>query len=147
MWATCSMRWRWVAMAIWWPSLTLLLGSTAGCEARGKKRREAIWFRDADVAEAVDAVLFVGLADWYPPNYDCGDCGYVTCAEFLHATKPRRDDSHFLEFGGLPQPARHRLGHRRRFGGQDGHHPLHRLRLPDPHRRRRRAGSTSSTPG
>jgi uncharacterized ferredoxin-like protein len=68
--------------------------------ARGKERREAIWFRDADVAEAVDAVLFVGLADWYPPNYDCGACGYATCAEFLHATKPLRDASHDLEFAG-----------------------------------------------
>ena len=68
--------------------------------ARGKERREAIWFRDADVAEAVDAVLFVGLADWYPPNYDCGACGYATCAEFLHATRPLRDDSGDLEFAG-----------------------------------------------
>ena len=68
--------------------------------ARGKERREAIWFRDAEVLEAIDAVLFVGLADWYPPNYDCGACGYATCAEFLHATKPLRDDSHDLEFAG-----------------------------------------------
>ena len=68
--------------------------------ARGKERREAIWFRDADVAQAVDAVLFVGLADWYPPNYDCGACGYATCAEFLHATKTLRDDSNELEFAG-----------------------------------------------
>ena len=68
--------------------------------ARGKERRETIWFRDAEVAEAVDAVLFVGLADWYPPNYDCGACGYATCAEFLIATKKLRDDSHELEFAG-----------------------------------------------
>jgi uncharacterized ferredoxin-like protein len=68
--------------------------------ARGKERREAIWFRDAEVAEAVDAVLFVGMVDWYPPNYDCGACGYATCAEFLHATKPLRDDSAELEFVG-----------------------------------------------
>jgi uncharacterized ferredoxin-like protein len=68
--------------------------------ARGKERREAIWFRDAEVAEAIDAVLFVGLADWYPPNYDCGACGYATCAEFLHATKALRDDSAELEFAG-----------------------------------------------
>jgi uncharacterized ferredoxin-like protein len=68
--------------------------------ARGKERREAIWFRDADVAEAIDAVLFVGMADWYPPNYDCGACGYATCAEFLHATKPLRDESAELEFVG-----------------------------------------------
>jgi uncharacterized ferredoxin-like protein len=68
--------------------------------ARGKERREAIWFRDADVAEAIDAVLFVGMVDWYPPNYDCGACGYATCAEFLHATKPLRDDAAELEFVG-----------------------------------------------
>jgi uncharacterized ferredoxin-like protein len=68
--------------------------------ARGKERRENIWFRDADVAEAVDAVLFIGLLDWYPPNYDCGACGYATCAEFLHATRPLRDDSTELEFTG-----------------------------------------------
>ena len=68
--------------------------------ARGKERREAIWFRDADVADAIDAVLFVGLSDWYPPNYDCGACGYATCVEFLHATKPLRDASAELEFAG-----------------------------------------------
>ena len=69
--------------------------------ARGNERREQIWFRDADVAEAVDAILFVGLRpDWYPPNYDCGACGYATCAEFLHATKALRDDSAELEFAG-----------------------------------------------
>jgi uncharacterized ferredoxin-like protein len=68
--------------------------------ARGKERREAIWFRDADVADAIDAVLFVGLADWYPPNDDCGACGHATCAEFLHATKPLRDDAIELEFAG-----------------------------------------------
>lgn len=68
--------------------------------ARGKERRQAIWFRDADVAEAVDAILFVGLSDWYPPNYDCGACGYATCAEFLHETAPLRAESTELEFIG-----------------------------------------------
>src|SRR5438128_6870277 len=77
-----------------------LTGLAAWMRARGKERRETIWFRDAEVAEAVDAVLFVGLADWYPPNYDCGACGYATCAEFLVATKKLRDDSHELEFAG-----------------------------------------------
>src|SRR5213596_885260 len=68
--------------------------------ARGKERREAIWFRDAEAAEAIDAALFVGLADWYPPVYDCGACGYATCAEFMHATKPLHDESEELEFVG-----------------------------------------------
>jgi uncharacterized ferredoxin-like protein len=69
--------------------------------ARGKERREAIWFRDAEVAEAVDAILFIGLApNWYPPNYDCGACGYATCAEFLHAAKTLRAQSAELEFTG-----------------------------------------------
>jgi uncharacterized ferredoxin-like protein len=68
--------------------------------ARGKERREEIWFRDADVADFIDAALFVGLADWYPPNYDCGACGYATCAEFLHATKQLQNDPAELEFAG-----------------------------------------------
>ncbi|MDQ3305281.1 MAG: DUF2148 domain-containing protein [Actinomycetota bacterium] len=68
--------------------------------ARGAERRERIWFRDAEAAEAIDAVLFVGLADWYPPNYDCGACGYATCAEFLHTTAELRRDSAELEFAG-----------------------------------------------
>jgi len=68
--------------------------------ARGKERREAIWFRDAEAAEAIDAVLFIGLTEWYPPNYDCGACGYATCAEFLHATHPLRTQSTELEFTG-----------------------------------------------
>lgn len=68
--------------------------------ARGKERKETIWFRDAAVAEAVDAVLFLGLSGWYPPNYDCGACGYATCAEFLNETKKLRDESTVLEFVG-----------------------------------------------
>lgn len=36
--------------------------------ARGKERREAIWFRDAEAAEAIDAVLFIGLRNWYPTH-------------------------------------------------------------------------------
>jgi uncharacterized ferredoxin-like protein len=72
----------------------------AWMRARGKERREAIWFRDAEAAEAIDAVLFVGLARWYPPNYDCGACGYATCAEFMHATKELRSDGEELEFVG-----------------------------------------------
>ena len=73
----------------------------AWMRARGKERRERIWFRDADAAEAIDAILFIGLLPgWYPPNYDCGACGYATCAEFLHHTKTLRDQSAELEFTG-----------------------------------------------
>ena len=68
---------------------------------QGNKRQEAIWFRDADTAEKLDLVLFIGLADWYPPQYDCGACGYATCAEFLQA-KPahRKTGSADWEFAG-----------------------------------------------
>src|SRR6266481_7173801 len=52
---------------------------------RGKNTKEANWVRDADTAERTDVVLFIGLAKWYPPVYDCGACGYATCAEFLQA--------------------------------------------------------------
>ena len=72
----------------------------AWMRARGKERREAIWFRDADAAQALDGVLFIGLTNPYPPNYDCGACGYATCAEFLHATKQARADADELEFTG-----------------------------------------------
>jgi uncharacterized ferredoxin-like protein len=68
--------------------------------ARGKERRETIWFRDAAVADRIDAVLLVGLSGWYPPNYDCGACGFATCAEFLNATRKLREQSKELEFGG-----------------------------------------------
>jgi uncharacterized ferredoxin-like protein len=67
---------------------------------RGKKLKNPIWFRDADVAEKLDLVLFIGLARWYPPVYDCGACGYATCAQFLKAlsvqrAKEERDDWEF----------------------------------------------------
>lgn len=53
--------------------------------ARGKKLKDPIWYRDADTAEKLDLVLFIGLVKAYPPLYDCGACGYATCAEFLRA--------------------------------------------------------------
>jgi uncharacterized ferredoxin-like protein len=68
--------------------------------ARGKERRQEIWFRDAAMAEKIDGVLFIGLKNWYPPIYDCGACGYATCAEFIEATKKMRADSVAFEFGG-----------------------------------------------
>jgi uncharacterized ferredoxin-like protein len=68
--------------------------------ARGKERRQEIWFRDAAMAERVDGVLFIGLKNWYPPIYDCGACGYATCAEFMEATKKLRESSEAFEFAG-----------------------------------------------
>ena len=32
---------------------------------RGRERRQAIWLRDAALAERLDGVLFIGLKDWY----------------------------------------------------------------------------------
>jgi uncharacterized ferredoxin-like protein len=68
--------------------------------ARGKERRQEIWFRDAVAAERMDGVLFIGLKDWYPPIYDCGACGYATCAEFMEATEELRAASGAFEFAG-----------------------------------------------
>jgi uncharacterized ferredoxin-like protein len=68
--------------------------------ARGREWRQDLWFRDAAMAERMDGVLFVGLKDWYPPIYDCGACGYATCAEFMAATKQLRVASEAFEFAG-----------------------------------------------
>lgn len=68
--------------------------------ARGKERRQEIWFRDAAMAERIDGVLLIGLKGWYPPIYDCGACGYATCAEFTEATKKMRAASEAFEFAG-----------------------------------------------
>ena len=68
--------------------------------ARGKERLQEIWFRDAAMAERIDGVLFIGLKGWYPPIYDCGACGYATCAEFMEATKKLRQASEGFEFIG-----------------------------------------------
>jgi uncharacterized ferredoxin-like protein len=67
---------------------------------RGTERRQEIWFRDAAVAERIDGVLFIGLQDWYPPIYDCGACGYATCAEFIEETRSLRSNSEKFEFAG-----------------------------------------------
>lgn len=60
--------------------------------ARGTRLKEPIWFRDAETAEKLDMVLFIGLAKWYPPVYDCGACGYATCAEFLRAREHQKPE-------------------------------------------------------
>jgi uncharacterized ferredoxin-like protein len=69
--------------------------------ARGNQLKTPIWFSDADTAEKIDMVLFIGLAKWYPPLYDCGACGYATCADFLRAApKYRVENSEEWEFPG-----------------------------------------------
>ena len=69
--------------------------------ARGTRLKDPIWFRDADTTEKLDLVLFIGLAKWYPPVYDCGACGYATCAEFLRAApKYQTEGSEDWEFPG-----------------------------------------------
>jgi uncharacterized ferredoxin-like protein len=60
---------------------------------QGEHHKEPIWFRDADTAEKLDLVLFIGLAQWYPPQYDCGACGYGTCAEFSRETSSTRTEN------------------------------------------------------
>ena len=77
-----------------------LLRLAAWMRQRGRERRQPLWFRDAAVAERLDGVLFVGLKDWYPPIYDCGACGFATCAEFMEATRQLRADSDAFEFKG-----------------------------------------------
>lgn len=59
---------------------------------RGTRLKAPIWFRDAETAEKLDLVLFIGLAKWYPPVYDCGACGYATCAEFLRAREHQKPE-------------------------------------------------------
>jgi len=69
----------------------MLKGLADWLRSQGDKHKEAIWYRDADTAEKLDVVLFIGLCGWYPPQYDCGACGYGTCAEFLQA-KPQHEN-------------------------------------------------------
>lgn len=57
---------------------------------RGTRRKDPIWLRDAETATKTDQILFIGLANWYPPVYDCGACGFSTCAEFMNAAPPHR---------------------------------------------------------
>ena len=69
---------------------------------RGRSTRNPLWERDAATAERTQLHLFIGLADWYPPVYDCGACGYATCAEFLNArnSPPATAGSPDWEFAG-----------------------------------------------
>jgi uncharacterized ferredoxin-like protein len=44
---------------------------------------EAYWLRDASNIENSDALLLVGLREPVTAGYDCGECGYQTCKDFI----------------------------------------------------------------
>src|SRR3990170_1223734 len=47
-----------------------------------KSTNEAFWLRDASNIENSQALLLIGLSKAVTAGYDCGGCGYPTCAEF-----------------------------------------------------------------
>lgn len=47
-----------------------------------RSTNEAFWLRDASNIENSDALLLIGLSKPVTAGYDCGACGYPTCAEF-----------------------------------------------------------------
>ncbi|RJQ43726.1 MAG: hypothetical protein C4538_11630 [Nitrospiraceae bacterium] len=47
-----------------------------------KSTNEAYWMRDASNIENSQALLLIGLSKPVTAGYDCGGCGYQTCAEF-----------------------------------------------------------------
>src|SRR3990170_1638666 len=56
--------------------------SSAMREYAPKSTNEAFWFRDASNIENSQALLLVGLSKPVTAGYDCGACGYPSCAEF-----------------------------------------------------------------
>lgn len=56
--------------------------ATAMKEYAPKSTNEAFWLRDASNIENSQALLLVGLSKPVTAGYDCGACGYLTCAEF-----------------------------------------------------------------
>jgi uncharacterized ferredoxin-like protein len=53
-----------------------------------RSTNEAFWLRDADNIEHSEAVLLVGLKKFQAAGYDCGACGFPTCAEFVKERGP-----------------------------------------------------------
>lgn len=47
-----------------------------------RSTNEPFWLRDAANVENSQALLLIGLAKSVTAGYDCGACGYPTCAEF-----------------------------------------------------------------
>lgn len=48
---------------------------------------EAFWLRDASNIENSDALLLIGLTKPVTAGYDCGGCGYPSCADFAKNRK------------------------------------------------------------
>ena len=63
------------------------LKSIAGAmkEYAPRSTNEAYWLRDASNIENSQALLLIGLSKPVTAGYDCGGCGYTTCAEFAKA--------------------------------------------------------------
>lgn len=52
-----------------------------------RSTNEAYWLRDAANIENSQALLLVGLKEPVTASYDCGGCGWPTCAEFAKNRK------------------------------------------------------------
>ena len=57
-----------------------------------KSTNEAYWLRDASNIENSQALLLVGLSKPVTAGYDCGGCGYPTCAEFAKSRQMKDKD-------------------------------------------------------
>ncbi|MCG6551991.1 MAG: DUF2148 domain-containing protein [Candidatus Magnetominusculus sp. LBB02] len=57
-----------------------------------KSTNEAFWLRDASNIEHSEALVLIGLAKAVTAGYDCGGCGYATCAEFNKARELKAKD-------------------------------------------------------
>jgi len=53
-----------------------------------RSANEDYWLRDAGNIEHSEALLPVGLKKFQAAGYDCGACGFPTCAEFNKERRP-----------------------------------------------------------
>jgi uncharacterized ferredoxin-like protein len=57
-----------------------------------KSTNEAYWLRDASNIENSQALLLVGLNKPVTAGYDCGGCGYPSCADFAKNRQMREKE-------------------------------------------------------
>ncbi|MBF0320054.1 MAG: hypothetical protein HQL01_09685 [Nitrospirae bacterium] len=57
-----------------------------------KSTNEAFWLRDASNIEHSEALVLVGLSKAVTAGYDCGGCGYQSCAEFNKGKEMKSKD-------------------------------------------------------